>query len=127
MKIITTLSLLVALFACSAHADVKLEDNSKLLGKWRVNAESLGLDKEKKAINVSWDFHNNGILSTISEDSLGRTSEMDIDIKYSVENGVIKKQSAPGREKYELCSVIELEGVHMTVRCKGIYFFMTRK
>ncbi len=127
MKIIITLSLLAALFAGAAQADVKLEDNSKLLGKWRVNSESLGLDKERKKINVTWNFQNNGQIATISEDSLGRTSEMDISIKYSVENGVIKKQSVPGREKYEECSVVELQGNEMILKCKGIYLFMTRQ
>lgn len=128
MKTITTLlSLCAALIAFSAAAEVKLEDNSKILGKWRVNAESLALDKEKKALNVSWEFQNNGMLRTIGEDSLGRTSEMDISIKYSVEGGIIKKQVSPGREKYEDCTVIALEGKDMTLRCRSLYFFMTRK
>ncbi|MDD4914600.1 MAG: hypothetical protein PHW13_06140 [Methylococcales bacterium] len=125
--IITALSLFAALVAFSANADVKLQDNSKILGKWRVNAESLGLDREKKALNISWEFQNNGTLITTGEDTLGRTSEMVIPIKYSVENGVIRKQSSPGREKYEDCTVIELSGSDMVLKCKGIYTFMTRK
>jgi hypothetical protein len=52
---------------------------------------------------------------------------MDIPIKYSVENGVIKKQVTPGREKYEDCSVLEMEGSNMILKCKGLFFFMTRK
>ena len=128
MKTITALlSLCAAQISFSAHADVKLEDNSKILGKWRVNAEALALDKEKKALNVSWEFQNNGMLRTIAEDSLGRTSEMDITVKYSIEGGVIKKQVSPGREKYEDCTVIALECKDMTLRCRSLYFFMTRK
>jgi uncharacterized protein (TIGR03066 family) len=125
--IITTLSLFAALAAFSANADVKLQDNSKILGKWKVTAESLGLEKEKKALNVSWEFQNNGTLVTTGEDTLGRTSEMVIPIKYSVENGIIRKQSTPGREKYEDCSVIELSDKDMILKCKGIYSYMTRK
>jgi hypothetical protein len=128
MKTITTLlSLCAALIAFSAVAEVKLEDNSKVLGKWRVNAESLALDKEKKTLNVSWEFQNNGFLRTIAEDTLGRTSEMDITVKYSVEGGIIKKQVSPGREKYEDCAVISLEGKDMTLRCRNLFFFMSRK
>ena len=104
--IITLLSLFAALVTFSANAEIKLQDNSKILGKWKVTAESLGLDKEKKALSVSWDFQSNGTLMTKGEDTLGRTSEMDIPVKYSVENGVIKKQTSPGREKYEDCSVV---------------------
>jgi len=125
--IITILSVLALLTAFSANAEVKLEDNSKILGKWKVNAESLGLDKEKKSLNVSWDFQSNGTLMTIGEDTLGRTSEMDIAIKYRVEDGVIKKQTSPGREKYEDCVVLELSNSNMILKCKGIYFFMARK
>jgi len=125
--IIIILSLFAAIATFSANADVKLQDNSKILGKWKVNAEALGLDKEKKALNVSWEFQSDGTLKTIGEDTLGRTNEMVIAIKYSVENGVIKKQASPGREKYEDCAVIELEANEMILKCKGIYTFLTRK
>lgn len=128
MKIIKTLlASLVALAAVSVNAEVKLADNSKILGKWLVNAESPGLDKEKKALNVSWEFLNNGTLKTSGEDTLGRTSTMDIDIKYSVENGVIHKQISPGREKYEDCTVVDMNDKDMTLKCKYLYFFLSRK
>jgi uncharacterized protein (TIGR03066 family) len=130
MKTIITLSFLFA--ACLsgiAQADVKLEDNSKILGKWKVTAESLSLDsdKTKKNLNISWEFQNNGSLVTKGEDTLGRTSEMDITIKYSVENGVIRKQSSPGREKYETCTVIELNSPSMVLKCTNLYLFLTKK
>lgn len=125
--IITILSLLATLITFSVQADVKLDDNSKILGKWKVNAEALGLEKEKKSLNVSWTFQNNGTLLTQGEDTLGRTNEMDIAIKYSIENGIIKKQSSPGREKYEECTVVELNGNDMILKCRSLYFFMTRK
>lgn len=129
MKTITTtlVSMLLVLMAFATQADVTLADNSKILGKWKVNAESLGIDKEKKILNVRWEFLPNGVLKTVGEDTLGRTSEMDIDVKYSVDGGVIKKQVSPGREKYEDCAVIEMEGSSMILKCKGLYLFMTRK
>ena len=128
MKTITTLlSLFAVLMACSAHAEVKLDDNAKILGKWKVNAESLGLEKNKKNLNVSWEFLKDGTLATKGEDTLGRTSEMDINIKYFVENGVIRKQTTPGREKYETCTVIEMEHSEMILKCTNLYLFMSRK
>lgn len=128
MKTITSvLSLCAALIAFSAHAEIKLQDNSKILGKWRVNGEALAIDKEQKKINVSWEFRTDGTLMTVGEDSLGRTKEMDIAIKYKVEDGVIKKQTAPGREKYEDCAVMQLDGKDMVLRCRSLFFFMTRK
>jgi hypothetical protein len=127
MKKITKLfSLVTVVLAFSANAEVKLLDNSKILGKWRVNFESIGLDKEKRPLNVRWDFGDNGILHAAAEDTLGRTKEMEISVKYSIENGIIKKQVSPGREKYEECVVLDLDNAAMTLKCKGIYFFMTR-
>jgi len=127
MKTITSvLSLCALLFACTANAEIKLQDNSKILGKWRVNGEALAIDKEQKKINVSWEFRSDGTLMTVGEDSLGRTKEMDIAIKYKVEDGIIKKQASPGREKYEDCTVMRLEGKDMVLRCRSLFFFMTR-
>lgn len=128
MKIITTLlTLVVAVAATAVNAEVKLADNSKILGKWLVKAESLGLEKEKKALHVSWEFLSNGTLKTSGEDTLGRTSTMDIDIKYSVANGMINKQVTPGREKYEDCAVVEMSDKDMILKCKNLYFFLSRK
>jgi len=129
MKTITTvLSLCATLAAFSANAEtIKLEDNSKILGKWQINAEAAALDKEKKELNATWEFQKDGTLETIAEDTRGRTKAMHISIKYSVEDGVIKKQSAPGREKYEDCAVVEMEGKDMILKCKYLYYFMTRK
>jgi len=129
MRTITTaLSLCATLAAFSVNAEtIKLEDNSKILGKWQVTAEAAALDKEKKELNATWEFLKDGTLKTIAEDTRGRTKSMDIAIKYSVADGVIKKQSAPGREKYEDCAVVEMEGKNMILKCKYLYFFMTRK
>ncbi|WP_150045988.1 MULTISPECIES: hypothetical protein [Methylomonas] len=128
MRTITTLlSLCAALTAFSANADIKLENSSKILGTWRVDAEAAALDKEKKALNVTWEFRKDGTLMTSAEDTRGRTKEMDIAVNYSVEDGVIKKQTSPGREKYEDCHVVEMEGKKMVLKCKYLYFFMTHQ
>lgn len=125
--IISLLSLFAALAAFSANAEVKLEDNSKILGKWVVTAEALGLDREKKALHVTWEFQKDGTLVTTGEDARSGIGSMNIPIKYSVVDGVIKKQTAPGREKYEECAVVEIEGNDMILKCKFLYFFLTRK
>ncbi len=127
MKTITTLLTLFAAFvAFNAAADVKLENNAKLLGKWRVTAEAPALDKDKKKLNVTWEFQKDGTLMTIGEDTVGRTKEMDIPIKYSVADGVIKKQASPGRDKYEDCAVVEMSDKDMILKCKYLYFFLSR-
>lgn len=127
MKTITTLlALCAALVAFSANAEVKLEDNSKILGKWQVTHEALALDREKKPLHVTWEFQKDGTLITTGEDARSGIGEMNIPIKYSVADGVIKKQVSPGREKYEDCSVVEMNDKNMVLKCKFLYFFMTR-
>ncbi|CAD6877306.1 hypothetical protein [Methylomonas albis] len=125
--IIMLLSLLAAFATSTASADVKLQDNSKLLGKWQVTHEALALDREKKPLHVTWEFQKDGTLVTTGEDARSGIGEMTIPIKYSVADGVIKKQITPGREKYEDCSVVEMDDKNIVLKCKFLYLFMTRK
>jgi hypothetical protein len=125
-KIVKTLSLAAIFLAFSANAEVQLKDNSEILGKWNLYAEAIKLDGEKKAVTTEWDFQADGTLQTTSTDSVGRTKEMKIAIKYSVENGEIKKQASPGREKYDSCKVLEKDDGKMTLKCSGMFFFLKK-
>ncbi|MDD5216137.1 MAG: hypothetical protein PHQ03_11465 [Methylococcales bacterium] len=124
---VKNVSLAALLFSTTAYADVALKDSSEILGHWVVSAESLKLDGEKKLIKSSWDFKDDGTLTAISTDSLGRTKEMTVVVKYTVEDGLIKKQLSPGREKYESCSVIQREGSDMVLKCTNLFLFLTKK
>jgi hypothetical protein len=129
-KTIQLLLLLTTVFiTTSANAKEKtipLEDSSKILGKWNLNYEAAALHKEKKKVNITWDFKKDGILNTAATDTRSRTGAMSINVKYSIEDGAIKKQSSPGREKYEMCRVVKLEDKDMVLHCQYLYFFLTR-
>lgn len=134
-KAIKLLSLMGVLIASSAQAetvksvqaeDVKLEDNSLLLGEWHLYAEAPALHKEKTKVNINWNFNADGIINTWAKDSRARTGAMRINVKYLVEDGVLKKQISPGRNKKESCRVIKLEGKEMTLKCQYLYFFLTK-
>ena len=114
-------------FAFSANADVALKDNSEILGKWKLYAEATKLDGEQKPVTIELDFKGDGVLQQTATDSVGRTGEMKIAIKYSIENGEIKKQTKPGQEKYESCKVVEKEGSKMILKCPFLYYFLTKK
>jgi hypothetical protein len=116
----------VLLFSVAANAEVKLENNSKILGKWNLYAEAIGLEKEKVQLFSKWDFRKDGILHTESEDRFGRTKTLVIDLKYAVEDGVIKKQKNVGRSKMESCKVIVLDGNDMTLKCTFVHLFLRR-
>ena len=123
LKLVALIAFALPIFA---HAEVALNDNSEILGKWNVYAEATKLDGEKKAIMVEWDFKADGTLQTKATDSRGRTKEMKIAIKYAVENGEIKKQTKPGQEKYETCKVVEKEASNMVLKCQFLYYFLSK-
>lgn len=133
-KIIKLIPLLAIVFiALPVHAKkqeqtIKLEDNSKILGKWAIYAESpTKKKKDRKAVNIQWDFQNNGMIHAVATDTRGRTGQTSINIQYSIENGFIKKQASPGSQRFENCKVTELEGDNMTLHCQFLYFYMKKK
>lgn len=125
-KLLAVLPVAMIFFALSAQAEVALIDEAEILGNWKLTAESAKLDGEKKKVIVEWDFLPNGVLNTISTDAGGRTKEMHITIKYKVEDGVLKKQVSPGREKFEDCKVVEKTGSDMILKCPFLYYFLTK-
>ncbi|RLA25255.1 MAG: hypothetical protein DRQ62_03100 [Gammaproteobacteria bacterium] len=126
-KLIQALIVGVALlFSMLANAEVKLEDDSEILGKWNLYAEAIALHKEKVELFSVWEFRKDGVLHTISNDRFGRTKNLKIDLKYEVADGVIKKQKTPGRSKMEDCKVIKLEDGKMTLKCTFVYLFLKR-
>ncbi len=116
------------LFSVSAQSaeDIKLQDNSKILGKWNLYAEAIALHKEKVELFSEWEFRKGGVLHTESKDRFGRTKTLVIDLKYAVEEGVIKKQKTPGRSKMESCRVLELDESKLTLKCTFVYLFLKR-
>ena len=117
---------LALLFSVSANAEVKLESDSQILGKWNLYAEAIALHKEKVELFATWEFKKQGVLHTVSNDRYGRTKNLVIDLTYAVEDGVIKKQKTPGRSKMEDCRVIKLEEGKMTLKCTFVYLFLKR-
>ncbi len=114
------------LFSFAVNADVYLEDNSRILGKWNQYAEAASLHKEKVPLFATWEFTKDGVIHAQAEDRTGRTRTLKINLKYSVEDGVIKKEKSPGRSRLETCTVISLEGDNMTLKCPFLYFFFRR-
>lgn len=125
-RCVKILPLAAIFFTLSANADVQLKDNSEILGKWNLHDEAVSLTSPKKAVTQEWEFKEDGTLISSASDVAGRISALKIALKYSIENGEIKKQSAPGREKYESCKVVEKEGSDMILKCT-YFFFLTKK
>ncbi len=128
-KTLQLLLLATAFFAFSASAKEKtiaLEDNSSILGKWRLTAEAPAKHKAKTPLNITWEFKKGGMLNTKATDARNRTGSMNINVKYSIEDGAIKKQFKPGIEKYETCRVTDKDAKTMILHCKFLYYFMEK-
>jgi hypothetical protein len=126
-KIITLLALMTLLFTSAANAKkyIELEDNSRILGKWKLYAETAALHKTKKMVQNEWNFRDNGILTSTAFDPRldGKKS---VNVSYKVEDGVIKKQIQPGRDKTESCKVVKLEDDNMILHCRFLYYLFKR-
>ena len=64
---------------------------------------------------------------TEEADAHDRISQLRAVLNYSLANGKIVKQAAPGRSKMETCSAAEKEGNKMVLKCQSVYYFMTKK
>lgn len=120
-------SLAAIFFTLTVNAEVALKDDSEVLGKWNLYAEAARLNGEKKEVTIEWDFRKNGVLQTKAIDNFGRTKTFEVALKYSIEDGAIKKQSTPGRDKYEMCRVIEKTNSDMIIKCTYLFFFLNKK
>ena len=122
------LSALFLLFAFNANAEVPLTE-SDILGSWQIEKESINRDGSgSKALNTVWTFNNDGTMVGESIDSQrhARVEKFRIVLKYRIENGKLIKQ-VPGRSKEETCIAEEKDDSNMLLKCKNIYFFMTKK
>ncbi|RIZ65486.1 MAG: hypothetical protein D0531_09450 [Methylococcales bacterium] len=123
------LSMSLMLFSFAAVADVALTQ-ADLLGTWQIDKESLQNDGSKsRNLNSTWTFKNDGTIEGLSQDSdaHARAETLRATLNYSIEDGKLNKQAAPGRSKMESCVAVEKEGNKMVLHCQSLYFFMTKK
>ena len=128
MNLNKMLSALFLMFAFNANAEIPLTE-SDILGSWQIEKESINRDGSgSKALNTVWTFNNDGTMVGESIDSQrhARVEKFRIVLKYRIENGKLIKQ-VPGRSKEETCIAEEKDDSNMLLKCKNIYFFMTKK
>lgn len=117
------------LLSFSAVADVQLSQ-ADLLGTWQIDKESTDREGSKaRSSNTTWTFKENGVLEGITQesDAHARLGNTRAELNYSIENGKLVKQAAPGRSKMETCVAAEKEGNKMVLKCPSVYYFMTKK
>jgi hypothetical protein len=113
----------------SAFAEVQLTQ-ADILGVWQIDKESRNSDGSKaRGLSTTWEFKKDGTLEGNSHDAdaSARVEKMRAVVSYSIEDGKLVKQAAPGRSKMETCTAVEKENDKMVLKCQSIYFFMTKK
>ncbi len=116
-------------FAFSVNADVQLTQ-ADLLGTWQIDKESVDREGTKsRSLNTTWTFREDGTMEGKSQESdvHARIDTLRAVLNYSVEDGKLVKQAAPGRSRMETCTAIEKENDKMILKCRSNYFFMTKK
>jgi len=117
------------LLSFSANADVPLAQ-SDLIGTWQIDKESVDREGSKsRSLNTIWTFKADGTLEGISQESdvHARIDQLRAVLNYSIQDGKLVKQAAPGRSRMETCTAIEKENDKMVLKCQSTYFFMTKK
>jgi hypothetical protein len=121
------LFLLLGSFSAMVGAEVRLKDNSEILGKWLLTSVAPGLDKPKIPENRTWEFRADGVVVT-SGYNRHFGGEDTQQFRYQVANGIIQAEF-PGRPGKTLdYKVYEKSGDTMILQggLEGFYFF-TRK
>lgn len=116
-------------FSFSVLADVQLT-KADLIGTWQIDKESVSADgSNARTSNTTWIFKEDGTLEGITQesDAHARLDSVRAVLNYSIDNGKLVKQAAPGRSKMETCVAAEKEANKMVLKCSSVYFFMTKK
>lgn len=116
-------------FTFTANADVQLTQ-ADLIGSWQIDKESVDREGTKsRSLNTIWTFREDGTMEGKSQesDAHARIDKLRAVLNYSVEDGKLVKQAAPGRSRMETCTAIEKENDKMILKCPSNYFFMTKK
>jgi hypothetical protein len=121
------LALLLAITNVSAKSKViLLDDNSEILGKWTVFAETAALHKiDNKKLKNKWIFHKDGTLSSFGFDTR-LNGFVEVKVNYEIVYGFIIKQVQPSSPKTETCKVVKLKDDLMTLKCKYLYYLLKR-
>jgi len=118
------LAFLSCAFSGTVFADVRLEDNKSIIGRWMLESVSAGIDRPKIEEKRTWEFRQDGVIVTSGYNRHLKTDDTR-EFKYSIKDGKIKAED-PGRPgKTEDYSVYEISGDRLILKggIEGFYFF----
>ncbi|MCQ8104651.1 hypothetical protein NP590_11085 [Methylomonas sp. SURF-2] len=127
IQTLPVLALLVLSFAATAEVALTQAD---VLGTWQIDKESANRDgSNARTSNTTWNIKPDGTLEGITKDSdaHARLDSLKAVLNYSIQDGKLVKQAAPGRSKMETCEAVEKSGNQMVLKCQTVYYFMSKK
>lgn len=123
-KVLTPGVILFTLFFTNVNAEpVAIQDNTPILGRWKVVFTAPNLEKEKKPTTEKWEFKQDGTFILLAKDRRAN-SELQTKTRYTVENGTIKVEN-PGRPgKFMVYRVHDKSDNNMILQggLEGFYF-----
>ena len=128
ISIHTTLFSLLFALSSATLAEIKLEDNSKLIGSWFLESVAPTLDRKKIPENRVWEFREDGKMTSSGFNRIiGKETTQEM--PYRIENGKIFSD-VPGRPgKFDTYEVYEMKGDSMILKKGGKagYYFFKKK
>jgi hypothetical protein len=115
---------LSTVFAASASAEVKLKDNSEIVGKWLLESVAMGINSPRIEEKRMWQFRADGTAVTSGYNRHLKQDDSR-EFKYEVTDGKIKAED-PGRPGKTVDYVVyDKTGDAMVLKggIEGFYFF----
>ncbi len=130
MNLKTQFQIIVALvigLSFPAHAEVALENNSGLIGKWAMAGLAKDLDGEKRLSVGSWEFRRDGALLMKGEDKRLSGGILDVQTSYRVKDGIIVADTVGRPGRTTTYSVIEMDAHSLIIKQQmGPYQWFTK-
>jgi len=122
------------IISLSANAETALTKKD-ILGNWTVNFEANDPKGSSGAVGSfsverTWSFKSNGVLTSTVIDhhpNARNQSTIAASLKYRIEDGKLIMQIAPGRSKEDSCSAIKMDGADLLLKCRFLYYSLTKK
>lgn len=119
MNLKTQFQIIVALVIClnfPAHAEVALENNSGLIGKWAMAGLAKDIDGEKRRSTGSWEFRRDGTLLMKGLDKRLSGGSFDVQTTYRVKDGKIVADTVGRPGRTTIFSVIEMDAHSLIIK-----------
>lgn len=132
MKFIKLIIITILIIPFTANADTAL-NQSDILGGWNVNWEANNPKGDGaiilSAIKTTWVFNADGLMtnSSVNSNPGAVVSNFSATLKYRIEEGKLIKQVAPGRSTEDSCTVVEMNGSDLLLKCRFRYYSLTKK